>query len=71
MVHFGDRVMIHNKKTKSFLAVNIYEKTLDLAEGYVTVATPDSKPVIRQIFVIQKYSSCPHSSYSTPALYYS
>ncbi len=48
--------MIHNKQTKSFLGVNIYEKTLDVSEGYVTVATPDSKPVIRQIFIIQKYS---------------
>jgi Ca2+-binding EF-hand superfamily protein len=56
ILHFGDHVMLSNKKTTGVIVLNLLEKSTGYDEAYgVTTTTKVSGPNARNILVIERY----------------
>jgi hypothetical protein len=62
-VHFGAKVLLHNKKTNGFLVLDTGDKVPGPDEAYaVTTSGKETGPIARSVFIISKASSpdsCP------------
>jgi hypothetical protein len=54
-LHWGDKIMLANKKTNGILVFNIGERTESLEEQYsVTTTTQDMGPCGRAVFMLER-----------------
>ncbi|CAG9310039.1 unnamed protein product [Blepharisma stoltei] len=55
-LHFGDRIMLLNKKTNGFLVTDMGDK-IEGDEGVAVTASPQYRsPVARSVFILQRFS---------------
>ncbi|KAL4454993.1 hypothetical protein ABPG74_006375 [Tetrahymena malaccensis] len=52
-IHFGDRIMLYNDKTRGYLVCDIWEKYNQIDESYPVSTTGKTFPCARSIFLIQ------------------
>lgn len=54
-LHFGDQVMLLNKKTDGFLGCDVSKRYNGVCETYGLTTNPKTQPTLRSTFILLKY----------------